>query len=105
MTFCSKRCFTPTIFRFETADGHGSGILRLTPDANDGTLKAWTVTPTPTLPVATSARTYTPACLITSRTAASLWTGRLSIITTSGRASFVNCRRSSWGSVRHSRVS
>jgi Flavin-binding monooxygenase-like len=29
------------IFRFETAEGHGSGILRLTPDAN--TLKAWTL--------------------------------------------------------------
>ena len=32
------------IFRFETAEGHGSGVLRLTPDANDGdTLKAWTL--------------------------------------------------------------
>ncbi len=32
------------IFRFETADGRGSGVLRLTPDANDGnTLKAWTL--------------------------------------------------------------
>ncbi len=32
------------IFRFETADGRGSGILRLTPDANNGnTLKAWTL--------------------------------------------------------------
>ena len=31
------------IFRFETAEGHGSGVLRLTPDANDGNaLKAWT---------------------------------------------------------------
>ena len=32
------------IFRFETVEGHGSGVLRLTPDANDGnTLKAWTL--------------------------------------------------------------
>ena len=32
------------IFSFNTADGHGSGVLRLTPDANDGnTLKAWTL--------------------------------------------------------------
>jgi thioredoxin reductase len=32
------------IFRFETAEGHGSGVLRLTPDASDGnTLKAWTL--------------------------------------------------------------
>ena len=32
------------IFRFETADGRGSGVLRLTPDADDGnTLKAWTL--------------------------------------------------------------
>ena len=32
------------IFRFETADGRGSGVLRLTPDANDGdSLKAWTL--------------------------------------------------------------
>jgi hypothetical protein len=32
------------IFRFETADGRGSGVLRLTPDANNGnTLKAWTL--------------------------------------------------------------
>jgi hypothetical protein len=32
------------IFRFETADGHGSGVLRLTPDADNGnTLKAWTL--------------------------------------------------------------
>ena len=32
------------IFRFETADGRGSGVLRLTPDAYDGTtLKAWTL--------------------------------------------------------------
>ncbi len=30
------------IFRFETAQGHGSGVLRLTPDAA-GTLKAWTL--------------------------------------------------------------
>jgi len=32
------------IFRFETPEGRGSGVLRLTPDANDGnTLKAWTL--------------------------------------------------------------
>ena len=32
------------IFRFETAEGRGSGVLRLTPDADDGnTLKAWTL--------------------------------------------------------------
>ena len=32
------------IFRFETAQGRGSGVLRLTPDADDGdTLKAWTL--------------------------------------------------------------
>ncbi|MGQ0577935.1 MAG: flavin-containing monooxygenase [Betaproteobacteria bacterium] len=32
------------IFRFETAEGRGSGVLRLIPDANDGdTLKAWTL--------------------------------------------------------------
>ena len=32
------------IFRFETAEGRGSGVLRLTPDANDGnTLRAWTL--------------------------------------------------------------
>jgi putative flavoprotein involved in K+ transport len=32
------------IFRFETSEGRGSGILRLTPDANDGnTFKAWTL--------------------------------------------------------------
>ena len=32
------------IFTFETADGRGNGVLRLTPDANDGhTLKAWTL--------------------------------------------------------------
>src|SRR4249920_608338 len=31
------------IFRFETAEGRGTGVLRLTPEANDGnTLKAWT---------------------------------------------------------------
>jgi len=30
------------IFQFETADGRGDGVVRLTPDA-DGTLKAWTV--------------------------------------------------------------
>ncbi len=33
-----------TIFRFETAQGRGSGILRLIPDAGDGArLKAWTL--------------------------------------------------------------
>jgi hypothetical protein len=32
------------IFDFETAEGRGSGVLRLTPDANDGnTLRAWTL--------------------------------------------------------------
>jgi hypothetical protein len=32
------------IFKFETADGRGSGVLRLTPDANGGsTPKAWTL--------------------------------------------------------------
>ena len=32
------------IFRFETAEGHGSGIVRLTPDADDrNALKAWTL--------------------------------------------------------------
>jgi hypothetical protein len=32
------------IFRFETAEGRGSGVLRLIPDAHDGnTLKAWTL--------------------------------------------------------------
>jgi hypothetical protein len=32
------------IFTFETAEGRGSGVLRLNPDANDGrTLKAWTL--------------------------------------------------------------
>jgi hypothetical protein len=32
------------IFRFETAEGRGYGVLRLTPDANDGSaLKAWTL--------------------------------------------------------------
>ncbi len=32
------------IFRFETAQGRGSGVLRLTPDAEDGgKLKAWTL--------------------------------------------------------------
>jgi cation diffusion facilitator CzcD-associated flavoprotein CzcO len=32
------------IFRFETAEGRGSGVLRLLPDANDAnTLKAWTL--------------------------------------------------------------
>ena len=33
-----------TIFKFETATGRGSGILRLIPDARDGNrLKAWTL--------------------------------------------------------------
>ena len=31
------------IFRFETAVGRGDGVLRLTPDARDGTMKAWTL--------------------------------------------------------------
>jgi phosphoglycerate dehydrogenase-like enzyme len=31
------------IFKFETAEGEGSGVLRLTPDASDGRLKAWTL--------------------------------------------------------------
>jgi hypothetical protein len=32
------------IFTFDTAEGHGSGVLRLIPDVNDGnTLKAWTL--------------------------------------------------------------
>src|SRR5262249_36183819 len=32
------------IFSFETTQGRGSGVLRLTPDANDGnTFKAWTL--------------------------------------------------------------
>ena len=31
------------IFRFETAQGQGSGVLRLTPDARWNTLKAWTL--------------------------------------------------------------
>jgi thioredoxin reductase len=32
------------IFKFETAEGRGNGILRLIPDANDGhTMKAWTL--------------------------------------------------------------
>jgi hypothetical protein len=32
------------IFRFETAEGRGSGVLRLTPDANDcNVLRAWTL--------------------------------------------------------------
>ena len=34
---------TEAIFTFETAEGRGSGVLRLTPDARDGTLKAWTL--------------------------------------------------------------
>src|SRR5258708_20487179 len=34
------------IFKFETAEGRGSGILRLIPDAGDGNrLKAWTLLP------------------------------------------------------------
>ncbi len=33
-----------TIFGFETAEGRGSGVLRLTPDANDGNApRAWTL--------------------------------------------------------------
>src|SRR5437764_722120 len=33
-----------TMFKFETADGRGNGVLRLTPDAADGNrLKAWTL--------------------------------------------------------------
>ena len=31
------------IFRFETAVGRGNGVLRLTQDAGDGTMKAWTL--------------------------------------------------------------
>ena len=31
------------IFRFETAEGHGSGVLRLTPDARWRRCKAWTL--------------------------------------------------------------
>ncbi len=31
------------IFRFETTDGQGSGVLRLTPGPDDATLKAWTL--------------------------------------------------------------
>src|SRR4051812_3664456 len=31
------------IFRFETAEGRGSGVLRLVPDAADGHMKAWTL--------------------------------------------------------------
>jgi cation diffusion facilitator CzcD-associated flavoprotein CzcO len=31
------------IFKFDTAEGRGSGILRLTPDAGDGRMKAWTL--------------------------------------------------------------
>jgi putative flavoprotein involved in K+ transport len=31
------------IFRFETQGGRGNGVLRLTPDAADGGLKAWTL--------------------------------------------------------------
>jgi putative flavoprotein involved in K+ transport len=32
------------IFKFETAEGRGSGVLRLTPDADDdSTLRAWTL--------------------------------------------------------------
>src|SRR5688500_18320515 len=33
-----------SIFKFETAEGRGSGVLRLIPDASDGNkLKAWTL--------------------------------------------------------------
>jgi putative flavoprotein involved in K+ transport len=31
------------IFRFETAEGRGSGVLRLVPDASNGAPKAWTL--------------------------------------------------------------
>jgi len=31
------------IFRFETAEGRGSGVVRLIPDAADGHMKAWTL--------------------------------------------------------------
>src|SRR6267154_3289572 len=31
------------IFRFETAEGRGSGVLRLVPDAANGHMKAWTL--------------------------------------------------------------
>ncbi len=31
------------IFAFETANGRGSGVLRLTPDPSDGATKAWTL--------------------------------------------------------------
>jgi putative flavoprotein involved in K+ transport len=31
------------IFRFETAEGRGSGVVRLVPDADGGTPKAWTL--------------------------------------------------------------
>jgi cation diffusion facilitator CzcD-associated flavoprotein CzcO len=31
------------IFKFETSIGRGNGIVRLTPDAGDGTMKAWTL--------------------------------------------------------------
>jgi len=31
------------IFKFETVDGRGTGVVRLTSDAGDGTLKAWTL--------------------------------------------------------------
>src|SRR3954471_10494736 len=31
------------IFRFETAEGRGSGVLRLMPDTADGHMKAWTL--------------------------------------------------------------
>ena len=32
-----------SIFKFDTAEGRGSGILRLTPDAGDVRMKAWTL--------------------------------------------------------------
>jgi putative flavoprotein involved in K+ transport len=31
------------IFKFETTQGRGNGIVRLAPDAGDGTMKAWTL--------------------------------------------------------------
>ncbi len=38
------RAAIETIFTFETKDGRGSGVLRLTPDAGDpNTMKAWTL--------------------------------------------------------------
>src|SRR5215467_14895868 len=43
MTRAGTECIE-AIFTFETAEGRGSGVLRLTPDANCATtLKAWTL--------------------------------------------------------------